>query len=347
MRAADAEEWKGVAKITSAFFDAAVNEQEDHLFLEPVGQTVSLESRAFRPSLILSDTLTFLPFVSRSELQIQPPTGWFAYVNYYRAMAELPLLVEDVGWSDGCYNHARYTVKNDVLDHDEDAGNPWYTPDGQEAARSSNLMATFDVSKSDEAAIDGWMQAPFHAVGILDPALSQTGYGSYREADGGYQMAAGLDVIRGRGSIPPLVTFPIKWPADGTTVPLTSHSGEYPSPLTSCPGYSTPSGLPIILQIGSGGVTPNVTAHSFSQGVTALDHCVFDETNYANPDGLQQSLGRSILNARDAIVLIPRHPLTPGQSYTASITVNGDTHTWSFSVLITAQTEEQNLVIDR
>jgi hypothetical protein len=180
------------------------------------------------------------------------------------------------------------------------------------------------------------MQAPFHAVGMLDPQLSVVGYGSYREADGGWQMGAGLDVLRGLGSVPPAVEFPVKWPSDGKTVSLTAHWGESPSPLTSCPGYSAPSGLPIILQIGSGGLVPTVTAHSFTQDGTPLDHCVFDETSYTNPNGSLQSVGRSILNARDAIVLIPRQPLTRGASYTASITVNGQTHTWTFTVSSTA-----------
>ena len=51
-----------------------------------------------------------------------------------------------------------------------------------------------------------------------------------------------------------------------------------------------------------------------------------------NPDRAQQSVGRSALNAHDAIVLIPRAPLRAGAAYTVSITVAGATHTWSFSV---------------
>jgi hypothetical protein len=223
-------------------------------------------------------------------------------------------------------------VKTDTLTHDEDPSSQWYTLEGQQAARSSNLMASSSSSDSNEMAIDGWMQAPFHAVGILDPGLLKTGFGSYREDDGGLQMAAALDVIQGLGSIPLTVTFPIKWPGDGRMVPLTSHWGETPSPLTSCPGYSVPSGLPIILQIGSGSETPTVTAHSFSSEGVPLEHCVFDETNYVNPDSVLQSTGRSILGVRDAIVLVPKNPLTPGAVYAVSITANGQTHTWTFSV---------------
>jgi hypothetical protein len=185
------------------------------------------------------------------------------------------------------------------------------------------------------------MQGPFHAVGIIDARLQQVGFGSYREADGGWQMAAALDVLRGLGSVPSSVVFPVKWPSDGMTAPLHSYSGgEYPDPLKSC-GYSVPSGLPIILQLGSGSITPNVTAHSLLQGSTPLEHCVFDETNYTHAtDPSAQSLGRAVLDARDAIVLIPRQSLSAGSSYTVSITTNGRTYTWTFTVSVTASSAE-------
>ncbi len=278
----------------------------------------------------------YLPFVVRSWPSLPPQPNWLAYVNHYRAMADLPPVTENVTWSDGCWKHARYMVKNDFIGHTEDPNNPWYTPEGQAAGGSSNVWASYAVDTADEDSVDVFMQAPFHAVGIVDPALLQVGFGSYRESDGGLQYGVALDVIRGLGSIPPSVAFPVKWPAHGTTVPILLHWGEYPDPLTSCPGYSTPSGLPIILQIGPGNVTPNVTSHSFMQGSTPLEHCVFDETSYTNPDGSAQSLGRSCLDARDATVLIPRYPLTPGATYSASITVNDQTYTWSFTVSSTA-----------
>ena len=87
---------------------------------------------------------------------------------------------------------------------------------------------------------------------------------------------------------------------------------------------------------GDGSVTPNVTAHSITSGGSATEHCVFDETNYTNPDSNQQSLGRAVLGGRDAIVLIPRQPLTPGATYRVSLTVNGTVHRWSFTVSKTA-----------
>jgi len=286
-----------------------------------------------------STTFTYLPVV----LGPTPP-DWLVYVNQYREMANLPSVVANSDWSYGNVLHGRYSVKNDVLIHDEDPNNPWFTPEGQAAARASNLSGSDYVNATFIYAVDSWMQAPFHAVGILDPALYQVGYGDYREEDGsGLRMGAGLDVIRGLTTIPDTTEFPIMWPANGTTVSLLLHWGEYPSPLTSCPGYNTPSGLPIILQIGAGDITPNVTSHSLSQNGQAIEHCVFDETNYVNPDGSLQNLGRGILNTRDAIVIIPRYPLTPGSTYDVVVSVNGNTYMWSFSVSNSASTSSSGL----
>lgn len=262
----------------------------------------------------------------------QQGSDWLDYLNYYRALAGLGPVSRNEAWGDGGWYHSRYMVKNDVVAHNEDPQNSWFTEDGNLAAQSSNLVASYSFQASDYYAIESWMQAPFHSVAILDPALRQVGFGSFREADGGLQMGATLDVIRGLAEVPPSQTFPIAWPADGMTLPFGSHWGEYPSPLSSCPGYAAPSGAPIILMVGAGERTPQVTAHGFYQGNKPLEHCVFDESSYVNSDPAVQRLGRAILEGRDAIILIPRRPLTAGATYTASITYDGQAYTWSFEI---------------
>jgi hypothetical protein len=254
-------------------------------------------------------------------------------MNWLRSLGGLPAVTDNTSWSYGDQLHAQYMVKNDYIGHDEDPANVWYTEEGDTAAGTSNVMAPSSTGYTDNGAIDLWMGGPFHGLGIIDPALSVTGYVSYRAEDGGYQMGACLDVIRGLGSIPPSVTFPILWPANNNILPYTRfNGGEWPEPLSSCPGFTLPSGPPIYLQIGSGSQIPNVTAYSFNQGSTNLEICEFDETNYTNPNASYQDLGRSVLNMRDAIVIMPRAPLTPGLTYTVSITNSGTTYTWSFKV---------------
>jgi cardiolipin synthase A/B len=287
-------------------------------------------------------TFIYLPLIVRQYAAPTPPPppsgAWLDHVNSFRALVNLPNVTENPEWSDGDWKHSRYMVKNDFVGHTEDSTNLWYTPEGLLAAQKGNVFVSSSTATTDTDAIDWWMSAPFHAVAVLDPALQQVGFGSYREADGGWQMGATLDVARGQGTIPATTIFPIAYPGDGKISPLRSFGGEeWPDPLTSCPGYSAPTGLPIILQIGPGNVTPAVTAHALLQDTTLLEHCLFDETSYINPTESTRTTGRNILNSRDAIVLIPKQPLTPGATYTVSITANGQTYIWSFTISNTAR----------
>jgi len=298
-------------------------------------QTVKAEEDTTIPS-----GTVYLPLLVRSSNYTapQPEKPWLTYLNSFRAMAGLPPVTEVEAWGVGGFNHSKYIVKNDVLEHSEDKDNPWYTPEGLAAAQASNLAANSQLAASDYFAIDAWMQAPLHALGILDPALLKVGFGSYREADGGLQMGASLNVIDGLGEIPASVNFPVRWPDDGATVPLAFFWGEAPNPLTSCPGYQAPVGLPVILQIGPGVLKPQVSAHSFNNSASALEHCIFTEETYTNPDKDAQSLARAILDMRDAVVLIPKEKLNPGETYTVALTVNGADYVWSFTISASAQT---------
>ncbi len=282
-----------------------------------------------------SSSTIFLPLIANSVNSVPAPT-WLAELNAMRALANLPPVTENATWDVGDYNHAQYMVKNGVIGHAEDPANLWYTDSGNQAAQNGNVMGTTDVNATDPFAVDLWMEGPFHAIGMIDPLLQQSAFGSYREATGNFpEMAATLDVLRGRGStVPPGVTFPIEWPSNGTIDPFSSMgTGEYPDPLSSCSGYTYPAGMPIYLELGQGAsVTPQVTSFSFKQGSAALGVCEFDQTNYANSNSSAQALGRAVLQARSAIVLIPQAPLTPGAAYSVSITTNGSTYAWSFTV---------------
>ena len=287
-----------------------------------------------RPGNADSENFVYLPMIARPCPTATFPTSgyWLEYVNFYRATACLRPVTENPEWSDGDYKHAIYMVKNDILSHDEDSSNPWYTPEGRTAAQQSNVAANSNRNATDRWAIETWMQGPFHALGIIDPRLVESGYGSFRESGGTYQMAAALNIIAGM-DYSVNTTYPVLWPGNGTTVPIRYYTGnENPDPLTSCPGYTAPSGLPLIIQIGAGTVTPVVEDTAFLQNEQPLEHCVFDETTYVHPNMDKQDLGRNVLGARDAIVLIPRMPLSSGTTYTASITVNGKTYTWSFTI---------------
>jgi len=261
--------------------------------------------------------------------------GWLQQVNHFRQGSHLPPVSENESWSQGAWLHSRYMVMEDDVSHSEDPASPWYTVEGDLAGQNGNIAVSSSPLAPDLFAIELWMAGPFHAAAILDPQLEQTGFGSFREETGLWQMGATLDVYRGLGEVPPGTTFPILFPgAEGTTWVASHRYFEWPDPLPSCPGYTRPTGPPVILQLGAGGGTPAVADHAFLEEDTPLEHCVFDETNYTHPtDGTQQSVGRQVLNSRDAVILLPRHPLVEGTTYTASITADGNTYRWRFTVV--------------
>jgi len=256
--------------------------------------------------------------------------NWLGRVNSYRIATGLWPVRENRLLSAGDRCHAIYIVKNEVLQHGEESGNRFFTPQGRAAATQSNLFLSYDADDSNSWVIDIWMQSPFHAVGLLDPRLRQVGYGSYRDPGGAVKTGAALNVAAGLEES--AAVYPIFWPGNRSTVPLGQYWVGFPSPLQSCPGYVSPSGLPLIIQFGPGDQDPVVAASSLSADGQPLEHCVFSESTYRNPDLAQQSLGRSILAPRDAVVLVPRAPLTPGARYTASLTVGGRIYVWSFGV---------------
>jgi hypothetical protein len=261
-----------------------------------------------------------------------PSEDWLTYLNHIRSMANLPPVTSEHAYVDGNIKHSRYMVKNNWIGHDQDPSNPHYTPEGREAARNSNLYLTTTTNLGHVESINAWITGPFHGVGMIDPKLRRAGYGSYSESKSGYQAGSGLDILRGLGTIPPSVNYPIMWPAHGKTTHLRRYNGgEHPNPLSGT-GFSAPSGAPIYLQLGPGNITPRVTAHSLKRNGVDVPHAVYDQTSYQNSDSGSQSLGRGVLSSRSTIIMMPKDPLVAGATYDVSITSSGTSYSWSFNV---------------
>jgi len=212
-------------------------------------------------------------------------------------------------------------VKNDQVTHYELSTLPYYTVAGDTAARNGNIEVNSSTSFTDEQAIDWWMAAPFHAMNMMDPRLSSTGFGSYRQVKSGWDAGFTLDTIRGNSFTGG--TYPVFYPGNNSIEPLTSYGGfEFPDPLQACPGYAAPTGLPVFVEIG-GNVATTVGAHSFTANGTSLPNCVIDSNNSALS---------SYLKTRGAVILIPQSPLHAGTTYRVAMTVNGVPYAWSFGV---------------
>ncbi|VAW37229.1 hypothetical protein MNBD_CHLOROFLEXI01-4811 [hydrothermal vent metagenome] len=299
-------------------------------------------------------TATPLPTLEATAVPTNPPTAtvpptptsmptavpgpdWLRYYNLFRTQSGLPQLSENSAWSVGSLAHSQYMILNSQTIHAQDPNLPGYSAAGNEAGQNGNITVSGWDGASDLWPIDYWMSAAFHAVPMLNPRLQQTGFGVFRDSSHSFKMTSTLDISSQRelGTLPAGISYPITYPRDGGELWVLSYSlPEFPNPLTACSGLLKPTGAPIVLQIGNGDQTPSVSQTTLaSSDGTILPHCVIDETRYVNNSQFQQQQGRNILDKQDAIVLIPAKPFLVGETYTASITVNGETVEWSFTAV--------------
>ncbi|HTT76345.1 MAG TPA: CAP domain-containing protein, partial [Candidatus Binataceae bacterium] len=282
-----------------------------------------------------------------SAAAVAADRAWLTPLNHYRQLAGLPPVAPDPTLAAGDLAHARYLVKTDAENiskgwlgpeaHVEDLSSPWYSHAGQIAAAGSDVEAGANPYGkpwiTPEGAIDGWISTPFHRLAILNPLLQAAGYGQY--CDGG-SCAAALNLLTDMAPIPlmpKMLPKPIMFPPDGSSLPLKQWEGEWPDPLTSCPGYTAPSGLAITLQLGLSLAT-NLAQFKVMRGSgtpSAIEACGFASGSYVNPDPATQARGRHIMTNMGAVIIVPRKPLQPGH-YTVALTANDRPYAWSFTI---------------
>jgi hypothetical protein len=81
-------------------------------------------------------------------------------------------------------------------------------------------------------------------------------------------------------------------------------------------------------------VTPLIASYALTLNgdpPTAVEACGIDAKNYANPDAATQTLGRDLLRAYGAVIIVPRKALAPGR-YTVALQTSEQNFTWSFTV---------------
>lgn len=286
-----------------------------------------------------SPYVAYLPIIFKPAPDLRP--DWLKQVAYYRLLTRppnsvvgLPAPAEDAAWSVAAQRHALYVVNQDVPAARWHFNPTDYAAEVQ-AYNSLVLAQTLPPLYAPAQVIDLWMRSPFQAVHLLDPQWTRTGWG-YRAdpSSPDWQMVAVLNVRQGLGDVPAGVTFPLAWPGPWTTVPLRAYAGtDTPNPRRH-PGCENANGLPIILQLGPGHITPaNVTTSLRVAGGGAVSHCAFHEGTFqdtANP--AMTTLGRNLLDTRDAIVILPLAALTAGATYEVDVSANGSRYVWTFTV---------------
>jgi hypothetical protein len=242
------------------------------------------------------------------------PGDWLSALNYYRAGVGLAPVVEDPALSVAAFNHARYMVCTGTIGHGQDPANPSYTPSGAWAAARSNLAAGA-AGRAGAQWIEQWMAAPFHALPLLDPRLERVGFGLSEVGPGDpcagrapWTAAAALNVIDGRSAVAPL--RPLLFPGQDSVIRVHRFTGETPDPRHPCPGGADGwSGLPLV---GTFGGQPTQPMAWLEGPGGPIEVCLVTAANYVDPDPAWAAVGRSILAAYRAVLIIPRHALGPG-----------------------------------
>ncbi len=230
--------------------------------------------------------------------------------------------------------------------HTEDPKLPGFSSEGLAAAQhGAGDVSPPWLPESDASYIDAWMGGPLHRSAIIGRRLSRIALGRYCERG---VCAAALSGSAWKPIEMSQFPEPVEFPSDGSTLPvaLRSFGGEWPNPLSSCPGYGPLTGEPISL-VFDNQFSPKLTAFTVTRDGTPVETCGIDSTNYMNPNKFIEDWGRNCLSIM--IVLVPRVQLEPGASYSVAVTVQGRsgpnsngpwsafasqtrTYTWSFSV---------------
>lgn len=264
---------------------------------------------------------------------ISPNASWLQVVNYYRAMAGVAPVSQTTVTSDmtGAAKHACYMLYNGI-GHSEDPTKRGYTAEGAKAAQESNVAVSSAYGATARSHIDLWMTGPFHAVGILRPALKTVAFGKCDEQSAytpQWHSGAALNVIAGLDSKAAAPANPILWPGNGTTTALNKFVAESPNPVTLC-GWTGGAGLPVLAMMPEDFST--VSAASITGPNGPLESCaLWDKSPKLVGEDNNKPTARSLLSWGNVVTVMARNELLPG-TYTVRITTEKRTVAWSFTV---------------
>lgn len=263
--------------------------------------------------------------------------------NALRGQANLPAVPFNVDASMNCWMNGRYMVVNRRIEHNQNPALPFASPEGQACATSSNLAVSAypaEVLATIAPSTTILFTAPFHALGMLQPNQTSVSIGTFAASGptAGYvTLGSGITSVRGGTGNRAQMTFP----GAGTTTDLASYNGgEWPDPLTACPGFDArQAGLPLIAATFVPGET-TATEASLTVAGQAVEVCAYGSAQYVNTKDqpgnyvggpvTAQDTGRSLLRNSGAVFVIPAQPLKSGQTYHAGVKINGKAVQWSF-----------------
>jgi hypothetical protein len=245
------------------------------------------------------------------------PENWLDVLNYFRGMAKLPEVKENINLRPHCEEAAEYLAENFPK-----PSNP-HKLDGLVSDEAADAAAFSVICRgpkgyvgTDVDCVINWITEIYHSTPLTYPELHTVGFGSDTKG----KNKAGVLNTAGIGSSLPEEMYPFYFPGNNSYTPLRTFGDDesYPkSPFQDCPGYnSVQSGSPIFLWLSFGFADHEVGAYS----LTEKDY----EGHVVNLEACK------IVDER-AIALIPKKHLNIRREYKATIYVKGVPYTWSFT----------------
>jgi hypothetical protein len=266
--------------------------------------------------------------------------GWLEELNRYRVAAGMGPVTEEPAWTAALllhldyltYTPPQYFVGEYQNLHHENPASPYYTPEGDQAGRSSNLIQGYRGDP--KYLIESWLSAPFHAVSMLRPQLTRVALAQHPVSSwAGINVSSGYDY-----TIPPATT-PILFPGPGMSTPITYWRGESPNPLFTCGWqnsypFGPERGLAMIAMLAQApvpGASAEIVADNGPDYSTAnASICLVDKYTYLSPDPIYGPTGASILESYRAVFLVAAEPLTWSRYHVTLHQPGGPDVTWSF-----------------
>jgi hypothetical protein len=257
----------------------------------------------------IADTLSVGALPSRPT-DLNDALGW---ANYERGFGEnLPPVTTSAALSAPPQTHANWLAAfhaagDPYCAHVQDPTHTW--PAGED--HSHNVL--FCGPTSIGAAIQGWVDTPYHGAGFVDPTVGAIGFGFALDTS---------TALFDYGSAPAALS---RWPKpDGVLPSPAMISGESPDPRAACGYSSVPIGRPIFLTLPA---AASFVAASVVGPTGAVKTCALHASPFET--------GAPTLDAGETtrqVAVLAAEPYTVGETYTASITMGSDTYTWSFLV---------------
>jgi hypothetical protein len=236
----------------------------------------------------------------------------------------------DAQWSSRCATHNRWEIRNHKIQHQEPAGSPGASVDGNWAGINSVL-----AYNSPWLMANPWETAPYHLEGLLRPQLERTGIseidGSPIEKSYAGQLSIYTCALTRPGwtrHAPAVDTF-YSYPGAGTTYPFAEAGAE--DPTTPGASVGIPNGTlsgPNILVFWDGPArgTPQALTSLVAGSVTGPSGPVPAKIVGVATAGAQVEPGDGFI--------IPIKPLVPSTRYTVSFTFQSDDGSRSLSKTI-------------